>query len=165
LQGNLKTKAKRAQKNGDNVSRRFSNFMLNGRVKNALHLLSEDNCGGTLSLSPTVLKALSDKHPKRCPPLPTTLIGDSSNSDPLPHPIVFEELDGFCIRRAALKTGGAAGPSGLDAAAWRRMCTSFQRSSDDLFEALAGVARRLCTVFVDLSGLAAFVYFIHLFIY
>ena len=37
------------------------------------------------------------------------------------------------------------------------MCTSFQRFSDDLSEALAGLARRLCTVFVDPSGLAAFV--------
>ena len=89
LQGNLKTKAKQDLKNDDNVSRRFSIFMFNGRVKDALYLLSEDNCGGILSLSPTVLKALSDKHPKRHPTLPTTLIGDSSNSAPLPHSIVF----------------------------------------------------------------------------
>lgn len=109
------------------------------------------------SLHSTVLKALSDKHPKRQPPLPSTLIGDSSNSAPLPHPIVFGELDGTCIRRAALRTGGAPGPSGLDAAAWRHMCTSFQQVSDDLCEALAGVARRLCTVFVDPCGLTAFV--------
>ncbi|XP_065893485.1 uncharacterized protein [Dysidea avara] len=157
LQGNLETRLKRVHKNEDNVSRRFSNFMMNGRVKDALRLLSEDNCGGALSLSSTVLKALSDKHPKGCPPLPTTLISNSSNSVPPPHPIVFEGLDGICIRRAALRTGGTAGPSGLDAAAWRRMCTSFQRVSDDLCEALAGVARRLCTVFVDPSGLTAFV--------
>jgi len=37
------------------------------------------------------------------------------------------------------------------------MCTSFQRLSDDLCEALAGVAKRLCTTFVDPSGLTAFV--------
>ena len=79
----------------------------------------------------------------------TTLIGDSSNSAPLPHPIVFKQLDGFCIHHAALKTGGAAGPSGLDAAAWCWMCTLFQCFSDDLCEVLAGVAKRWCTVFVD----------------
>ena len=56
---------------------------------------------------------------------------------------MFEALNGICIRRAALQTEGAAGPSELDAAAWRRMCISFQRNSDDLCEALAGVARRL----------------------
>jgi len=119
--------------------------MMNERVKDALRLLSENNHGGVLSLSPTVLKALSDKHPKAQFPLPSTLIGGYSNSTPPLHPIVFEELDGICIRRAALRTRDAAGPSGLDAAAWRRMCTSFQRSSDDLCDALVSVARRLCT--------------------
>jgi len=104
-----------------------------------------------------VFKALSDKHPKGQSPLTSTLIGGSSNSTPLPHPIVFEELDGICICHAVLQTEGAAGPSGLDAAAWHWMCTSFQRNSDDLCEALAGVARRLCTAFVDSSGLTAYV--------
>ena len=33
---------------------------------------------------------------------------------------------------AALRTHGAAGPSGLDAYGWRCLCTSFQRASDDL---------------------------------
>ena len=89
--------------------------------------------------------------------MPSTLIGGSSGCAPLSHPIVFEELDGICVRCTALRTGGAAGPSGLDAVAWRRMCTSFQRNSDDLCEALASVARRLCTRFVDPSGLTAFV--------
>ena len=47
--------------------------------------------------------------------------------------------------------------SGLDAAAWRRICTSFQRASSDLRDALSAVARRLCTTFVDPAGLSAFV--------
>ena len=57
----------------------------------------------------------------------------------------------------SLQTVGAAEPLALDAATWRRMCTSFQQVSDDLCEALAGVATCLCTVFVDPSGLTAFV--------
>ena len=56
-----------------------------------------------------------------------------------------------------MKTSGAAGPSGLDAAAWRRICTSFQRASSDLCVALSAVARRLCTTFVDPASLSAFV--------
>ena len=61
------------------------------------------------------------------------------------------------MRRVALKLHGAAGPSGLDASAWRRMCTSFQTVSDDLCDALSAVARRLCTSFVDPTGLSSFV--------
>ena len=157
LQGNLKLRFTHTHRTEDTISRRFSNFMMNGRVKDALRLLSEDNCVGALSLNSTVLKALFDKHPKGQSPLPSTLIGGSSGCAPPSHPIVFEEIDGICVRHAALRTGSAAGPSGLDAAAWHRMCTSFQRNSDDLCEAVASVARRLCTCFVDPSGLTAFV--------
>ena len=41
--------------------------------------------------------------------------------------------DGVVIRNSCLKTDGAAGPSGIDAAGWRRMCTSFQSTSADFF--------------------------------
>ena len=89
--------------------------------------------------------------------MPSTLVDDPSVSVPLPHPIVFDQLDAICIRRAVLKTSDAAGPSGLDAAAWRRICTSFQRASSDLCDVLSAVARKLCTTFVDPAGLSAFV--------
>ena len=44
------------------------------------------------------------------------------------HPVIFDSLDGASIRSAALHTNGSAGPSGLDALGWRRLCTSFQRA-------------------------------------
>ena len=52
---------------------------------------------------------------------------------------------------------GAAGPSGLDAASWKRLCTSFKGASTDLCESLAATARRLCSSYVDPHGLSAFV--------
>ena len=52
---------------------------------------------------------------------------------------------------------GAAGPSGVDAYAWRRFYSSFKSASADLCNALAGVARRLCTSRVDPEGLSGFV--------
>ena len=48
-------------------------------------------------------------------------------------------------------------PSGVDAYAWRRFCSSFKSASADLCNALAGVARRLCTARVDPEGLSGFV--------
>ena len=44
---------------------------------------------------------------------------------------------------------GATGPSGLDTASWKRLCTSFKSASADLCEALAATARRHCTTFVN----------------
>ena len=60
------------------------------------------------------------------------------------------------IRSAVLKTGGAAGPSGLHASSWRRLCTSFKSSSNDLCHFLAITAQHLCTNFVDPSTVAPF---------
>ena len=69
----------------------------------------------------------------------------------------FPKSSHIFIRRAVLKTSGAAGPSGLDAAAWCRICTSFQRASSDLCDVLSAVTRKLCTTLVDPAGLSAFV--------
>ena len=52
---------------------------------------------------------------------------------------------------------GGAGPSGVDAAGWRRLCTAFKKSSADLCDAIALLARRLGTSYLDPSGIQAFV--------
>ena len=48
-----------------------------------------------------------------------------------------------------LKVNGAAGPSGLDAHGWRRLCTCFKGASRDLCASLASVARRICSSYVN----------------
>ena len=72
------------------------------------------------------------------------------------HPVIFDRIDATSVRTAALKTKGAAGPSGLDAHCWRRLSTSFHSASKDLCHSLALFARRLCVSFVDPRGLSAF---------
>ena len=42
-----------------------------------------------------------------------------------------------------------AGPSGVDAYEWRRLCTAFKGASTDLCHSLALMAQRLCTSYVD----------------
>ena len=49
------------------------------------------------------------------------------------------------ITGIALHSAGFSGPSGIDALAWRRMCSSFKEASFNLCDAIAAVARRLCT--------------------
>ena len=66
--------------------------------------------------------ALIDKHPSGQPGHPESLI---KGDPPEVHPAFFESIDSSMVRWAALRTTGAAGPSGLDAASWRRLCTSF----------------------------------------
>ena len=80
-------------------------------------------------------------------------------SDSTHDSVLFEQITGEAIKQAAFRTHGAAGPSGVDAylILWWRLCSSFKRVSNDLCNALAAVARRLCTTLVHPDGLSAFV--------
>ena len=104
----------------------------------------------------TVCDELLKKHPKGQPAYSAALKSLDGCGERF-HPVIFEALDGALIRNAALHTRGAAGPSGLDAFGWRRLCTSFQRASNDLCCSLALVARKLCTSCVDPDGIIAMV--------
>ena len=139
-----------------NIARTFSNLMFKGKCKAALDLLSESDKGGILHLdarvnpddlsSPTVREALLQKHPPS-QKLHSECIVDEEPQEP--HPVIFESLDASVIRSAALKIYGAAGPSGLDAHEWRRLCTNHKGASRDLCTSLAAVAQRLCSSYVD----------------
>ena len=144
----------------------FVSHMLRGNVRAALALFDTmDYPGAPLHLSDpvspdnpswSVLDELQAKHPSGQPASEEALLSPSSSTTSF-HPVVFDALDGVAIRCAALRTRGAAGPSGVDAFCWRRLCTSFRQTSVDLCSSLALVARRLCTEVVDPSGLSAFV--------
>ena len=120
----------------------------------------EDLIPETTSSGDTVLHStydiLQDKHPQGKTPTPECLLNPTPQS-PAIHPILYDNLNGDAILQAALRTQGAAGPAGLDAYAWRRMCTSFKSASRDLCQALAAVGRRICTTHVHPDGLEAFV--------
>ena len=142
--------------------------MMEGKVRSALRLISEGNIGQPLRLDnlvengntnnppETVLEALLNKHPPKQPAKESTIVTPNIQLTE-PHPIIFDKIDGQLIRSTALKMDGAAGPSGLDTAAWKRLCTSFKTASAELCNMLALVARRLCTCLVDPHGLSAFV--------
>ena len=80
------------------------------------------------------------KHPQPQAADPNACI---TETPPRVHPIAN------LIHSCAFKTDGACGPSGLEAYDLRRLCTSFQTASDALCEALACVAKCLCTTHVN----------------
>eukprot|EP00731_Ephydatia_muelleri_P014864 Em0008g584a len=55
---------------------------------------------------------------------------------------IFDGIDASAIKSAVLQTEGSAGPSGIDAKGWRRLCTSFHSASVELCKSLAALARR-----------------------
>ena len=50
---------------------------------------------------------------------------------------------------------GSAGPSALDAHAWKGMCSSFHIASDDLCSSVAKLTRKVCSSHVDPIGISA----------
>ena len=145
------------------ITRSFTKLMFEGSVRAALQLLVGRDRGGVLNLDdpadPTnpgyrVRDALRAKHPP-AQPLRRECLLPSTNASEV-HPVLFDTLDASAIRSAALRTTGAAGPSGIDAREWRRLCTSFHAASDDLCTAIALFARRLCTTYLSPEMLSPF---------
>jgi hypothetical protein len=138
----------------------FVRMMLSGRSSAAMRLLRKGSSKGILSLDEclegnTVRDILHEKHPS-----PVGASAEFIESAPLPgsqhgHPVLFESIDGEAITRAAMATHGSAGPSGLDANAWRQLLTGY-RPSQQLSEAIAGFARRVSTELVDPVSTAAY---------
>ena len=153
--------------NNKQTARSFAKLVMEGKMRAALRLLSQDNNGAPLPLDSqvetnrthkSVREVLQEKHPCQQHAKSAALI-DQNTRQPTdePHPILFEKIDGQLIRSMALRTDGSAGPSGMDAAAWKRLCTSFKTASTELCDALAATARKLCSHYVDPSGISAFV--------
>ena len=145
------------------VTRIFTKLMFEGKVRAAMRVLSVEGKGASLPLdgvlttgdqsNVTVRDELAKKHPPGQPADSNNVL-DARNSDV--HPVLYECIDGAAIPKAAIRTNGSAGPSGLDACGWKRLCTSFQNPSVDLCNSLAVVARRICSFYVDPEGLAPF---------
>ena len=131
----------------------FTNMMLQGKTKATIHLLTADGQGEVLQLDAftsdgrIVLEILRSKHP--FPQSYSVSALQHPNLDPpVIHPVFYEAIDAHCIRSAALHTFGAGGPSGTDAACWRRLCTSFKKSSDNMCHSIALASTNLCSSFV-----------------
>ena len=115
--------------------------MFVSKTKAALDLLSQAQKGGVLHLndpsdqnnpdSPTARDILKSKHPQ----------GQYAHAECIipsaPQDVIFNSIDANAIRSAALWTTESAGPSGLDAHEWRRLCTAFKGVSTDLYKCVS----------------------------
>ena len=159
------------QENPDHIARVFSRLMLLGKVREANNFITRKSSNGTLKLDEQVpvtfangetnmkstLEILKDKHPQGINPPEAILLPKDDSASISAENYIFESLDASSIRDCALHTFGSAGPSGLDATIWKRMCTSFKSASNNLCASLAAVGRRLCTSQVDPIELSALV--------
>ena len=155
-QGSLKER-----NDNQRAARTFASLMMRGKVRAALRMVSDLGSAGVLGLEEEIDRKpvrdiLREKHPavqEACSAALLSLVDNTVET----HPVLFERIDGDLIRSTALKVQGSAGPSSMDAAGWRRMCTAFHGASRDLCNALSAFTRRICSTLTDPSGLAAFI--------
>ena len=149
-------RSQQSRQNDDQTARLFAKLMMEGKVRAALRLVTQANGSGPLRLN----KLANPNDRSSTQTVRDVLLSTIVSPETAPaetHPIRFDEINGQTIRDTILRMDGAAGPSGLDAASWKRLCTSFKGASTDLCESLAATAKRICTCYVDPSGLSAFV--------
>ena len=128
LQNELRnTRTRKSDMQDEHVPRIFNRLMLQGKVKAALRWIMETSSfksKGVLPLTSTVdssghtvFQVLQEKHPGAQGLNPDAVIShEDADAIARPfHPVLYERLTGDQIRSAALRTEGAAGPSGLDA--------------------------------------------------
>ena len=92
----------------------------------------------------TVLDILREKHPPPSLRDPSNVI-QTENPKITYHSSIFESTNTDKSKQAALKTHGSHGRSGLDANKWRRLFTSFDASSADLFKTVAKIGYKIAT--------------------
>ena len=131
------------------VALKFSNLMIEGKVRAALQLLTKATGSGLLRLDDVVEESgktardiLKDKHPHP-EPLHTNVLLSTDIVDNDFHPVLFNSIATEAIRKSALRTEGSAGSSGMDALCWRHLCNAFGEKSNELCSAIAGFAKRI----------------------
>ena len=73
------------------------------------------------------------------------------------HSVIYENINGESIRKAALNTKGAAGPSGLDSEGWIRILVSrvYGKIGEELRNAVARLAKQLSTEMVQHNNISS----------
>lgn len=137
------------------LSRKFANFIFQGNVHAAIKLLEDHGpTRGVQDLSDELKSVLQKLHPPAAFASKDILLqGEFTHVNP----VIFDELTADAIRKAALRTKGAAGVSGGDATQWKRQLFAFRSASTNLCSAMASFAQRLCTEYIDPSVLEGFV--------
>ncbi len=143
IQHNL-TKSSPKYEKPEDVAKRFANLMLQGKVHAALKMLDKAESLGVADLTEETLRELKKLHPEGVNADESVLM---TGETPYFDPIVFNAIDEEAIAKAALKTRGAAGPSGQDADGWKRMLVSknYGNAGKDLRTAIAKLAQNLCS--------------------
>ena len=131
--------------------------MLAGKLSQAAKFVdSQNDTRGVHPLSPVIKTLLEEKHPKEKEVCRDVLLPQSAND---PEPVIYEEIDGAAVYKAAKQIQGSGGPTLIDADGWRHiLCSkSYGTASNELCETIADLAKKLCREDVNSDTLHEFI--------
>ena len=109
-------RSKKISTNMAEISKRFSQEMKKGNVNSAMKILTDNMINYILPLTRQTLNQLQLKHPEGKEASQEIVLTDSPETI---HPIKLESIDVEKIQKAAVKTQGRSGPSGMDVDGWK----------------------------------------------
>ena len=131
---------KGSRRKTETEAQQFNKLMNTGKMSSSIAKLT-DTSKGVLSLDEivkgkTVEQTLIEKHsPSK--PIDENYITPVSNETIPFHPSIFDQINGQHIKKAAMRTHGSHGPSGLYANEWRRILTHFGQQSVEISKTIA----------------------------
>ena len=141
----IQKKLKQAQdQKRESKEKSFCRLMLAGKMSQAMKFIdSENDTRGVHLLSEEIKELLQKKHPK-ARNINNEVLLPSIATDP--EPVIYEEIDGTAVYKAAKQLQGSGGPTLIDADGWRHiLCSkSFGNASAELCDAIANLAKKLC---------------------
>ena len=134
----------RKDESPEKIAKNFAKLMMQGKVNAALRLLNKQESLGVAELNENTIQKLRDLHPEAKRASEETLM---TGELPYFDPVIFSNIDEKAIAKAAIRTRGSAGPSGMDADGWRRILISknYGTTGKDLRTAISKMTRILCT--------------------
>ena len=135
----------------------FCRLMVAGKISQAAKFIDSDNdTRGVHPLSPVIKTLLEEKHPKEKEVCNDVLLPLSAND---PEPVIYEEIDGTAVYKAAKQIQGSGGPTLIDADGWRHiLCSkSYGTASNELCETIADLAKKLCREDINSDTLHEFI--------
>ena len=120
-------KVSNTQSTNTEISNKFTRELRKGNIYSAMKLLPDNMQNGILPLNHQALYQIKQKHPHGKDADPEVLLPEEI------HPIKFHSIDAERVKKAILKTKGAAGSSGLDADDWKMILTSNQFTAQTIY--------------------------------
>ena len=154
IQRRLTTQKKQKQESNRKA---FCRLMLIGKVKQALGYINNDSdVQGVHLPTDEIMQILKEKHPNAESASPEVLLPITS---PAPQSVAFENITPELVQKSSMALHGSGGPTLIDSDGWKHIlcCKSYARESQNLAEAIANIAKRLCTESIHPGCLREFI--------